>query len=103
MEGRELDLPEDPVPADYAYGDTVSVLFGHYWMGGEPRILHPGASCLDFSVANGGFLTAYRWSGEPELCAENLVWVSSAGPYVNVGEEPGGGVGVVASHARTRT
>lgn len=103
MEGRELDLPEDPVPADYAYGDTVSVLFGHYWMGGEPRILHPGASCLDFSVANGGFLTAYRWSGEPELCAENLVWVPSAGPYVNVGEEPGGGVGVVASHARTRT
>ena len=80
MEGRELDLPEDPVPADFAYGDTVPVLFGHYWMRGEPRILNPCTSCLDFSVAKDGFLTAYRWSGETELRPGNLVWVPSACP-----------------------
>ncbi len=80
MEGRESNLPEDPVPADYFYHDPVPVLFGHYWMRGEPRILHPRASCLDFSVAKDGFLTAYRWSGETELRAENLTWVASANP-----------------------
>jgi len=44
-------------------------------MPGEPEIQNPRAACLDFSVAKGGFLTAYRWSGEPELLAENLVRV----------------------------
>ena len=57
------------------YTDETPVLFGHYWMRVIPRILNSRASCLDFSVANGGFLTAYRWSGESELEAANLVWV----------------------------
>jgi hypothetical protein len=73
MEGREHELPEDPVPTDFLYRDPVPVLFGHYWMRGEPRILHPRASCLDFSVAKEGFLTAYRWSGETE-CAP-IIWL----------------------------
>jgi hypothetical protein len=75
MEGREADLPEDPVPTDFMYQEETPVLFGHYWMHGEPHILNPRASCLDFSVAKDGFLTAYRWSGEQELRAEHLVWV----------------------------
>lgn len=75
MEGREADLPDDPVPSDFLYDDLAPVLFGHYWMRGAPHLLSPRASCLDFSVAKGGFLTAYRWSGEQELTAANLVWV----------------------------
>jgi hypothetical protein len=42
---------------------------------GLPYVLHPHATCLDFSVANDGFLTTYRWSGESELRSANLVWV----------------------------
>ena len=77
LDGRETDLPDDPVPAGYLYADTVPVLFGHYWMRGEPHLLGPGATCLDFSVARHGHLTAYRWSGEQVLRAENLVWVAA--------------------------
>ncbi|TVQ49888.1 MAG: diadenosine tetraphosphatase, partial [Saprospirales bacterium] len=33
--------------------------------------------CLDFSVAKGGVLAAYRFDGERELSPEKLVWVSS--------------------------
>jgi len=80
IEGRENDLPEDPVPTEFAYHDLVPVLFGHYWLRGVPRILGPYASCLDFSVAKGGVLSAYRWSGEAKLCTENLVWVPSTSP-----------------------
>jgi hypothetical protein len=75
MEGRESDLPDEPVPTDFFYRDEAPVLFGHYWLNGEPHIQNPRATCLDFSVAKGGYLTAYRWSGESELRAENLVWV----------------------------
>lgn len=50
------------------------------WMAGRqrqgtPRILHPLASCLDFSVAKSGFLAAYRWSGESKLLQEDLISV----------------------------
>lgn len=77
MEGREADLPDESIPADFLYRDATPVLFGHYWMPGEPRILQPHATCLDSCVASDGFLTAYRWSGEPELRADNLVWVKA--------------------------
>lgn len=70
------ELPDYPVP-DYHYDDTVPLLFGHYWMVGEPRIVRPEASCLDFSVARSGYLTAYRWSGEKRLETSALVWVAA--------------------------
>jgi hypothetical protein len=75
MEGREADLPDDPIPSGFSYDKPQPVLFGHYWMSGTPAVLAPHASCLDFSIAKGGVLTAYRWSGEPTLKADNLVWV----------------------------
>ncbi|WP_245197250.1 metallophosphoesterase [Labrys sp. LIt4] len=67
-------LPDDPVPTHYRYDDPVPVMFGHYWMSGRPQLLSSTASCLDFSVAKGGVLTAYRWSGETVLSNDNLVW-----------------------------
>jgi calcineurin-like phosphoesterase family protein len=73
---NQLDkLPEDKITTEYQYRDSKPVLFGHYWIKGEPTIINPRAACLDFSVARSGNLTAYRWSGERELLSENLICV----------------------------
>jgi hypothetical protein len=69
------ELPDVKLPTDFRYLESTPVLFGHYWMPGEPTITNTAAACLDFSVANNGYLTAYRWSGERELLSENLVHV----------------------------
>ncbi|MBC8084499.1 MAG: metallophosphoesterase [Hymenobacter sp.] len=68
------------LPVDYAalpdawhYQDTTPVFFGHYWLRGTPQLLGPYAVCLDYSVAKGGELVAYRWHGEQELTAAGLV------------------------------
>ncbi|MCC2545311.1 metallophosphoesterase [Hymenobacter sp. BT175] len=74
-------IPElDPHPVDhtalpdpYHYEAEVPVFFGHYWLRGTPQVLRPHAVCLDYSVAKGGDLVAYRWHGERELTAEHLV------------------------------
>lgn len=45
--------------------DAVPVFVGHYWLSAErPTLLATNVACLDFSVAKGGFLCAYRWEGE---------------------------------------
>lgn len=51
------------------------VFFGHYWMTGKPRLLTPTRTCLDFSIAKGGVLCAYRFDGEQVLDSDKLVWV----------------------------
>jgi hypothetical protein len=54
----------------------VPILYGHYWRtGAMPAVDNPKAACLDWSVAKGGPLVAYRWSGEPDLVDRNLVAV----------------------------
>jgi Calcineurin-like phosphoesterase len=76
------EMPETPMSAEAlaaapSYGEAEPpVIFGHYWMPPvSPRCLAPNAVCVDYSVAskNGGFLTAYRWSGEAVLSDANLV------------------------------
>lgn len=50
------------------------VLYGHYWRSGDtPEVDGPLTACLDWSIAKGGLLAAYRWSGETELANDNLV------------------------------
>ncbi len=50
------------------YDDDAPVFFGHYWFSGPaPSIIDSKFACLDYSVASGGFLTAYTWRGEKEL------------------------------------
>jgi len=50
------------------------VFIGHYWLSGQqPQILADNVACLDFSVAKGGFLCAYRWNGEQKLDNANFV------------------------------
>ena len=56
-------------------GDQKPVFIGHYWMSPRngPSLLADNVTCLDYSVAKGGKLVAYRWSGEPKLHAENFI------------------------------
>lgn len=51
------------------------VFFGHYWLKGTPTLLETNVCCLDYSVAKGGVLTAYRWDGEQVLDNNKLVYV----------------------------
>lgn len=73
------DLPDDVVPKDersYTYSGTTPVFYGHYWRKGAPMHLRDwtaNTACVDFSAVKGGMLTAYRWSGECEIRAENYV------------------------------
>lgn len=73
-------LPDQPVPEEYlfrapGYDWDKPVFFGHYWLKGRPHLLASKIACLDFSVAAGGVLAAYRFDGEPELNDSRFVWV----------------------------
>jgi hypothetical protein len=60
---RELDDAEVPT-----YTGPEPVLFGHYWWRKESaEPVNRLATCVDYSVARGGVLRAYRWDGEPEI------------------------------------
>ena len=41
--------------------------------GPAPVAMAPNAVCLDWSVAKGGFLCAYRWDGEERVEEERFV------------------------------
>jgi hypothetical protein len=75
--GNQRLIPDLPLPAEWK-GHQYSgppVLFGHYWFTGTPQVISPKFACLDYSVAKGGPLVAYRWDGERELSTEKLAWV----------------------------
>ena len=56
------------------------VFFGHYWLEDDiPSLQAINAACLDYSVAKGGNLVAYRWSGESTLAETNFVFVKTWG------------------------
>lgn len=76
------DLPDDPIQESVARlatpypADAPPVFFGHYWLRAEaPAVLAPNVACLDYSVAKGGMLVAYRWDGEQQLSASRFAWV----------------------------
>ena len=70
-------LPDQPIPEHVRLGhDGEKPLFvGHYWLTGTPRLLSDTVACLDYSIAKGGKLVAYRWDGEPLLDAAKFQWV----------------------------
>jgi hypothetical protein len=72
----DLKLDEAVVAAAVPYPTTAKPVFvGHYWLSAQrPELLADNVACLDFSVAKGGFLCAYRWNGEQKLSDENFVW-----------------------------
>ena len=70
-----LPLPNEIIAAARPYpADSPPVFVGHYWLSGpEPKLLADNVACLDWSVAKGGYLCCYRWSGEQRLDASNFV------------------------------
>jgi hypothetical protein len=75
----DCDLPlaqqllENAIP--YPPADKP-VFVGHYWLRTlRPAPLAGNVACLDYSVAKGGFLCAYRWDGEQKLRDDHFVWV----------------------------
>jgi hypothetical protein len=55
-------------------GDKMT-FFGHYWLKGEPTFFKENICCLDFSIAKGGKLVAYRLNDENVLDMRNIVYV----------------------------
>ncbi len=85
---RTYALQSDEIPCDLALDEAVvtaaapypatakPVFVGHYWLCAQrPEILAGNVACLDYSVAKGGFLCAYRWQGEQTLSNDNFVRV----------------------------
>lgn len=77
------EIPDLPIPESYfdkinPYDeDDIPVFCGHYWLSDDtPSLLAENVCCLDYSVAKGGFLCAYRWNGERRLSNDNFVYVS---------------------------
>lgn len=69
-------IPGDLIPSGWTYPRTAKpVFFGHYWLppASDRQPLASNVACLDYSVAKGGPLVAYRWNGESELMAEKFV------------------------------
>lgn len=74
-------LPEKPIDVselksnDYYQSNDKKIFFGHYWLKGEPYLYRENICCLDYSVAKGGNLVAYRLNGESKLDKSCLIYV----------------------------
>ncbi len=55
--------------------EEKKVFFGHYWLKGKPSPYRNNICCLDYSVAKGGKLVAYRLNGENILDEKNFISV----------------------------
>lgn len=75
-------IPDLPMPQGWKGHAYVGppVIFGHYWFSGTPKVISQRFACLDYSVAKGGPLVAYRWDGETELNDAKIVWAGEAVP-----------------------
>lgn len=70
-----VDLPDISV-VDYegSYNEEQLVFFGHYWMNGKPERQNEKCACVDYSVAKGGHLVAYRYDGEKEILNHKFIF-----------------------------
>lgn len=55
-------LPDTNIPGDAmpGYDNEKPLFIGHYWMKGEPSLQSKTIACVDWSVAEGGLMVAYR-------------------------------------------
>lgn len=74
--GPAADLPA-PTEIPVYGAEQPPCFLGHYWWHGTPAPLTDNIACLDYSVAKGGPLMAYRWQGEQTLSAEHFVSTDS--------------------------
>lgn len=85
---REASFPEQPTLSDDPVGESSigepwdvypdhcpPVFVGHYWL--PPQTPRPirNVVCLDYSVAKGGILAAYRWTPGCRLSSSEFVTV----------------------------
>lgn len=75
------NLASEKLPADLKINiypaEAPPVFFGHYWLEDQYPVIQAGnVICLDYSVANGGSLVAYRWNGEGEIDKKHFVVVN---------------------------
>lgn len=70
-------LPDHSIPEHALLGHDggTPLFFGHYWLTGNPAQLSEKAACVDYSIAKGGKLVAYRWDGEPDLNPAGFHWI----------------------------
>lgn len=70
-------LPNDLIPIHVRLGHDgrKPLFFGHYWKTGTPIVQAEKVACVDYSIAAGGKLVAYRWAGEPTLDEKQFHWV----------------------------
>jgi Calcineurin-like phosphoesterase len=79
LQSEELDfdmaIDESIAHKASPYPSSAKPVFvGHYCLTTSfPSVLAENVACLDFGVAKGGFLCAYRWNGEQKLCNDNFV------------------------------
>lgn len=87
---QDYALQADPIACaikiDDAHLSTITpypkesppVFLGHYWLRAErPMRLASNVACLDYSVAKGGLLCAYRWDGEAVIDDSRFLWTAS--------------------------
>ena len=72
----DKELSKSVLPVAQPDTDVRPVIFGHYCMKPDDLFLGPRHVCVDASIAKGGKLAAYRFSGESELSPDNLVFSS---------------------------
>jgi Calcineurin-like phosphoesterase len=73
---KTLKITNSTLRNPLIYGkDEKPVFFGHYWLHGRPYLMRDNVCCLDFSVANSGYIVAYRWNGESILKPESFIYV----------------------------
>jgi hypothetical protein len=82
-------IPHEPAPEDIlpGYAGDKPAFVGHYWLTGTPRALSAQIACLDYSVAAGGKLCAYRWDGEHDLVDAHFCRVDGDGCRTKVDPE----------------
>ena len=74
----DVVIPDVPLPARERISEPDRPTFiGHYWLnpGEALRPMSRRVACVDYSVAKGGPLVAYRFEGEAELTADHFVAV----------------------------
>ena len=72
---RDKMMNENVNPIFYSI-DAPPVFFGHYWLEDSyPVIQAANVICLDYSIAKGGSLVAYRWNGEEQINDRHFVSV----------------------------
>jgi hypothetical protein len=72
----DYHFPKELEPSYAPYPTGLPIVFlGHYCLSGGNEIVQQNICCLDSCVHTTGKLSAYSWSGEKELIADNLVVV----------------------------